>query len=400
MRTSRQAAAAKVQRKGVLAIVRDQATLDRLQGVIRELQLDDELTVSDTFEAALRRMRSGLAPRVALIDIADLPAPISEIGAARAAGGADLELVALGSVNDVGLYRDLVAAGANDYMVKPPTRDALAAVLDSRPGGSRKADSGLGQVTAFIGSRGGVGATTAAVGCAWLLAEDYGERTALLDLDLHFGTVALKLDTEPGMGLCEALEQPSRIDSLFIERAIVKVTENLGVLAAEASATQHLIVDAGAIDMLLYELRRKFTRVVVDLPRGANPVQRVILAAASHVIVLCERSLAGLRDTIRLQTLMREQAPQVQQWLVEAGAPGQRSLIGKSEFEKGVGKPFDLAISFDAKAAGAAINAGQPLPVAAPRSPLVRELRQLTENLAGPAVAGPKKRKLTIRSLW
>ncbi len=335
-----------------------------------------------------------------LLDIADLAAPISEIGAARAAGGADLELVALGTVNDVGLYRDLVAAGANDYMVKPPTRDALAAVLDSRPGGSRKADSGLGQVIAFIGSRGGVGATTAAVGCAWLLAEEYGERTALLDLDLHFGTVALKLDTEPGMGLCEALEQPSRIDSLFIERAMVKVTENLRVLAAEASATQHLIVDAGAIDMLLYELRRKFTRVVVDLPRGANPVQRVILAAATHVVVMCERSLAGLRDTIRLQTLMREQAPQVQQWLVEAGAPGQRSLIGKSEFEKGVGKPFDLAISFDAKSAGAAINSGQPLPVAAPRSPLVRELRQLTENLAGPASAAPKKRKLTIRSLW
>jgi pilus assembly protein CpaE len=400
VRSSRQPAAAKVQRKGVLAIVRDQATLDRLQGVIRELQLDDELAVSDSLDAALRRMRSGLVPRVALLDIADLPAPISEIGAARAAGGGDLKLVALGTVNDVGLYRDLVAAGASDYMVKPPSRDALAAVLDTRPGGSRTADSGLGQVTAFIGSRGGVGATTMAVGCGWLLAEEYGERTALLDLDLHFGTVALKLDTEPGSGLCEALEQPSRIDSLFIERAMVKVTDVLHVLAAEASATQHLIVDAGAIDMLLYELRRKFARVVVDLPRGATPVQRVVLAGASHVVVLCERSLAGLRDTIRLQTLMREQAPQVQLWLVEAGAAGQRALIGKAEFEKGVGKSFDLAISFDAKSAGAAVNAGQPLPLAAPRSPLVRELRQLTGLLAGPATAAPKKRKLTIRSLW
>jgi pilus assembly protein CpaE len=191
---------AKVERKGVLAVVRDQATLDRLQGVIRELQLDDELAVTDTLDAGLRRIRSGLAPRVALLDIADLPAPMSEIGAARAAGGAELELVALGSVNDVGLYRDLVAAGANDYLVKPPSRDALAAVLDPRPAGSRAADSGLGQVLAFIGTRGGVGATTSAVGCAWLLAEEFGERTGLLDLDLHFGTIALKLDTEPGGG--------------------------------------------------------------------------------------------------------------------------------------------------------------------------------------------------------
>src|SRR5205085_6436501 len=103
-------------------------------------------------------------------------------------------------------------------------------------------------------SRGGVGATTAAVSCAWLMATEQRERVALVDLDLHFGTVALKLDLDPGSGLCEALEQPSRIDSLFIERAMVKVTDNLRVLAAEASATQHL--DAGAVDMLLHELRR------------------------------------------------------------------------------------------------------------------------------------------------
>ena len=152
---------------------------------------------------------------------------------------------------------------------------------------------------------------------------------------------------------------------MFIERATVKVTENLRILAAEASAAQHLIVDAGAIDMLLYELRRKFNRVVVDLPRGATPMQRVILAGASHVVMLCERSLAGLRDTIRLQSLMREQAPQVQVWLVEAGASGQRCLIGKSEFEKGIGKSFDLTLSFDPKSAGAAVNTGQPLPLAA-----------------------------------
>ena len=400
MRSSRQAAAAKPKRTGILAIVHDQATLDRLQGVTRELQLDDELSVTDMLDVGLRRMRSGTAPRVLLLDIADLPAPITEVAAARAAGGPDLQLVALGSVNDVALYRDLLAAGANEYLVKPPTRDALAAVLDQRPGRGAAADGGLGQVIVFIGSRGGVGATTAAVGCAWLLAEDFGEQTALLDLDLHFGTVALKLDTEPGSGLCKALEQPSRIDSLFIERAMVKVTENLRVLASEASATQHLIVDAGAIDMLLYELRRKFPRVVVDLPRGATPVQRVVLAAATNVVMLCERSLAGLRDTIRLQALMREQAPQVRVWLVEAGASGQRALIGKSEFEKGVGKSLDLAISFDPKSAGAAVNGGQPLPLAAPRSPVVRELRQLTELVAGSAAAAPKRRLFAIRSLW
>jgi len=401
MTTARVKTAIGPAREGVLAVLRDQATLDRLQGVIRELQLDDELAVTDTLDAAVRRIRAGAAPRILLLDLADLPAPIAEIGAARAVGGPDLKLVTLGAVNDVALYRDLLAAGADDYLIRPPSRDALAAMLEkSAPHGVAGADGGLGEVIVFIGNRGGVGATTAAVGCAWMLAEEHPERTALLDLDLHFGTVALKLDTEPGSGLCEALEQPSRIDSLFIDRAMIKISENLRVLAAEASAEQHLAIDAGAIDMLLYELRRKFARVVVDLPRGATPVQRVVLAAASHVIVICERSLAGLRDAIRLQTLMREQTPQARLWLVEAGATGERGLIGKGEFEKGIGKGLDMVISYDPKAAGAAVNSGRPLPVAAPRSPVVREFRQLAGLLAGAAAERPKRRRFALRSLW
>jgi pilus assembly protein CpaE len=397
---SRPAAALKPERDGILAVLQEQSTIDRVQGVIRELQLDDELTVTDTLDAALRRIRSGMAPRVLLVDLGESAAPIAELSAARAVGGSDLKLVALGTINDVTLFRDLLSAGASDYLVKPSTREALAKVLERQSAAAGKTADGLGQVIVFTGSRGGVGATTSTVSCAWLLSAEHSERIALVDFDLHFGTVALKLDLDPGSGLCEALEQPSRIDSLFIERAMIKVNETLRVLAAEASAAQHLAVDPGAIDMLLHELRRKFTRVVVDLPRGASPLQRVVLASASHVVVFCERSLAGLRDTIRLQTLVREGASQARLWLVEAGATGERALIGKSEFEKGIGKSLDASLSYDPKAAGAAANSGQPLPVAAPSSSIVRELRQLTELLAGPAQAAPKRWKFALPSLW
>ena len=396
MRGSRSAAAQKPERAGVLAVMQQQPLLDRVQEIIRELQLDDELVVSETLDAALRRIRSGFLPRVLLLDLAETNAPIAEVSSARTVGGAELKLVALGNVNDVSLFRDLLAAGCNDYLVKPATREALAAALEKRSAAAVTGDGGLGQVIVFVGSRGGVGTTTTAVSCAWLMAEERSERVALVDLDLHFGTIALKLDTDPGGGLCEALEQPSRIDSLFIERAMVKVTDNLRVLAAEASATQHLIVDAGAVDMLLYELRRKFARIIVDLPRGATPVQRAVLAAASQVVVLCERSLAGLRDTIRLQTMMREQAPQVRLWLVEAGATGGRAMIGKSEFQKGIAKTLDASISYDPKSAGAAVNSGQPLPMAVPRAPVVREFRGIAELIAGPVAANAKRRLLAM----
>jgi pilus assembly protein CpaE len=392
--TTAPAAAKKPDRQGVIAVLQDQGTLDRIQGVIRELQLDDELTLDATLDAALRRIREGTPPRVLIYDLSDSTAPIAELSAARSVGGAEMKLVALGQVNDVGLFRDLLAAGASDYMVKDRlNREGLAAVLEKHGGGDSGHGAGLGQVVVFIGSRGGVGATTAAVSCAWLLAERHNENTVLVDLDLHFGTVALNLDTDPGSGLCEALEQPSRIDALFVDRAAVKASEKLRILAAEAAVAETLMIDAGAIDVLLYELRRKFQWIIIDLPRWVNPTQRVVLGAASKVVILCERSLAGLRDTIRLQTLMREHAPQTQVLLVEAGASGERATVGKSEFEKAVGKSLDVALSHDAKSAGAATNAGQPLPVAAPRSAVVREIEQVITALAGSATE-TQKRKL------
>ena len=385
--------AKKPDREGIIAVLQDQPTLDRVQGSIRDQQLDDELTLEPTLESALRKVREGSLPRILIMDLSESTSPISELSAARSVGGADLKLLALGTVNDVSLFRDLLAAGASDYLVKPLSREALALGLEKQKStASGGPGSGLGQIVAFIGSRGGVGTTTTAVGCAWLLSDKNKENTALVDLDLHFGTVALNLDADPGTGLSEALEQPSRIDALFVDRAMVKASDTLRILASEAAVGETLMIDAGAIDVLLYELRRKFTWIVIDLPRWVTPTQRLVLAAASRVVIVCERSLAGLRDTIRLQTLLREHAPQAQVMMVDAGASGERATVGKSEFEKAVGKSLDVTLSHDAKSAGAATNAGQPLPVAAPRSPVVRELEQLITTMIG--AGETQKRKL------
>ena len=384
--------ARKTERHGVAAVLEDQATLDRVQGVMRELRLEEELVLEPTLDAVLRRIREGFSPRVLMLDLSESAAPIAELSAARAVSGTDMKILAFGTVNDVNLFRDLLAAGATDYLVKPVSREALNNVLQTQ-NAAAASNNGLGEVVAFLGTRGGVGATTAAVSCAWLLGEKRQERTALVDLDLHFGTVGLKLDTDPGNGLCEALEQPSRIDALFVERAMIKLSDTLRMLATEAALGETLMVDPGAIDVLLYELRRKFAWVIVDLPRWINPTQRVVLGAASRVVLLCERSLAGLRDTIRLQTLLRENAPQARVLLVDGGAIGERATVGKSEFEKAIGHPLDAVLPYDPKSASAATNAGQPLPLAAARSPVVKELEQLVTRL-GATGQPAQKRKL------
>ena len=197
--------------------------------------------------------------------------PLNDINALAEVCEPGTIVIAAGTVNDVRLYRDLVASGIHDYLLKPFTVDQLrdtfahAQMILSGPRGEAQADKPH-VMAAVIGVRGGVGASTLATSLAWLLGEKARRSTALLDLDVHFGTGALALDLEPGRGLTDAIENPSRIDGLFIERAMVRANERLSVLSAEAPIHQPLVTDGTRV---LPASGRDAQRVRIDRSRPA-----------------------------------------------------------------------------------------------------------------------------------
>ena len=193
-----------------------------------------------------------------------------------------------------------------------------------------------GRVIAVVGARGGVGATTIAVNLAWMLAHEQGLRVALVDLDLFFGSCGLTLDLEAGRGFREALENPSRIDGLFIERAMVRADDNLFVLSAEEALDYAITFDPSAIELLIEHLRRDFQAVVVDLPRFAARSQTAMLMPPSSIVLVSEPSLAGMRDTQRLVKLFANGAPKAELSIVlnRVGA-NKGAELSRGDFEAG-----------------------------------------------------------------
>src|SRR4029079_15182062 len=124
--------------------------------------------------------------------------PLNDINALAEVCEPGTIVIAAGTVNDVRLYRDLVASGIHDYLLKPFTVDQLrdtfahAQMILSGPRGETQADRPH-VMAAVIGVRCGVGASTIATSHAWLFGEKSRRTTALLDLDVHFGTGALAL---------------------------------------------------------------------------------------------------------------------------------------------------------------------------------------------------------------
>jgi Flp pilus assembly CpaE family ATPase len=253
----------------------------------------------------------------------------------------------------------------------------------------------IGRVVVVLGCRGGVGSTSIAVGLAWLLSEENALNTALLDLDAHFGSVALALNLDPGEGLPQALEQPGRVDGLFVERALRKVGAKLFVLSSERALDTPLRGDPTGAASLVRALSQRHERVVVDLPRSDPQTMPKVLALADEIVLVTDLSLAGARDAVRLMALVRKATSYARVRVVGGGARdnGKNSALTPSEFRKAAGLAFEMAMAHDPEAANEAARSGRPIPKVAPRSALSKTLRSLAQALE-PSEQRERKRRL------
>ena len=366
------------------AYVCDDATAELLRPIAVEHGWAPEKVNKGGLRNAVQSLSVSASPNILFVDMSESGDPLNDINALAEVCEPGTVVIAAGQVNDVRLYRDLVASGIQDYLLKPFTadqiRDAFAAA-QMTISGPRVTDASAEKphvMAAVIGVRGGVGASTVASSLAWLMGDKVGRTTALLDLDVHFGTGALALDLEPGRGLTDAIENPSRIDGLFIERAMVRANEKLSVLSAEAPINQPMLTDGSAFFQLQEEMRTAFETTVIDLPRQML-VQYPHLVQDVHVaIVVVDFTLAATRDAIRILSWLKSNAPQSRVVVVanKIGPAGSQEMTRK-DFEKSIERKVDIVLPLDVKAAGQAAKLGQPLARAAGGARMSQPMGQL-----------------------
>jgi pilus assembly protein CpaE len=366
------------------AYVCDDATADLLRPIAVEHGWAPEKVNKGGLRNAVQSLSVSASPNILFVDLSESGDPLNDINALAEVCEPGTVVIAAGQVNDVRLYRDLVASGIQDYLLKPFTADqvrdafAHAQMTISGPRVNEPSVERPHVMAAVIGVRGGVGASTIASSLAWLMGDKAGRSTALLDLDIHFGTGALSLDLEPGRGLTDAIENPSRIDGLFIERAMVRANDKLSVLSAEAPINQPLLTDGSAFFQLQEEMRAAFETTIIDLPRPML-VQHPHLVHDAHVaIVVVEFTLAATRDAIRILSWLKANAPQSRVVLVaNKAAPSSQQEISRAEFEKSVERKVDIVIPLDGKAAAQSAKLGQPLAKTAGSAKIGQPLSQL-----------------------
>jgi len=326
-------------------------------------------------------------PKILLIDLSESTDPLMDINRLAEVCQEGTHVVALGSVNDIDLFRRLIQAGVDDYLLKPVTPEALkhafAQVERARTAPAPETPVAPGRLVTVIGARGGVVASALAANIAWIAGHGLeGRRAALVDLDLQFGSAALALDVEPGRGLADALRTPSRIDDLLVERASVKVDEHLSVLCAEEGLEAPMQLDPAAIESLIERLRNSYNCVVVELPRMLVPSLPMLVSGADAILVVADYTLVSARDCPRLMTRIKEARPKgpIKIAVNRVGAPGHGD-IKRPDLEKALDAKIDVEIPHDAQTAASSLQSGRPMVVAGKKSKSCSVIRDLAISL-------------------
>ncbi|RKF21120.1 pilus assembly protein CpaE [Altericroceibacterium spongiae] len=370
------------------AFICDELTVDAIRPMAVEMGWAPEKVAKGGLRSAVQSLSIASSPAILMVDLSECSDPLNEINALAEVCEPGTVVIALGTVNDVRLYRDLLASGIHDYLLKPlqpsQIRDTLqqaqAIFTQPRP---QEADSPVRHIcTAIVGTRGGVGASSLATSLAWQFSSEHKKSTGLLDLDIHFGTDALALDLEPGRGLADAIDDPSRIDGLFLERATIQANERLSILSAESPISSPLLTDGSAFIQLEDEFRDAFDMMVIDMPRSILINFPHVLERVDVVVLVVEMTLASARDTIRLLAWLKQNAPGTQIVLVANKMQGTGGEISRSDFESSVERRINYAVPYDYKAAVNAAKLGQTLVAASPASRTTAPIREMAATLA------------------
>ena len=128
------------------AFVCDEATADMLRPVAVEHGWSPEKVNKGGLRNAVQSLSVSASPNILFVDLSESADPLNDINALAEVCEPGTIVIAAGTVNDVRLYRDLLASGIHDYLLKPfnaeQIRDAFvnAQMVLSGPRGESAAD--------------------------------------------------------------------------------------------------------------------------------------------------------------------------------------------------------------------------------------------------------------------
>jgi pilus assembly protein CpaE len=250
-----------------------------------------------------------------------------------------------------------------------------------------------GRLISVFSTKGGVGKTCIAINVASAMAKRSTEPVVLVDGDLQFGDVSVMLSLPAQNTVLDAAAAVQYGD-LELVQTLVSKDPSTGLLVLPAPI-ESMPTDAllpGEMVNICAALQGIAGHVVIDLPSVFNDYVLAIIEASDDVLLVGSMDIPSIKNLkIGMQQLDLQviAGPKLKLVLNHANA---KVKLDVKEIERVLGMSANFPVPDDI-AVPMSVNAGHPVVVDEPKSPVSRALDCIAESLLGPSAAPKKGRR-------
>jgi len=292
---------------------------------------------------------------------------------------------------DSDLLLRAMRVGAREFLTLPFNSGAMAEALvraSALHSVTRPQEKADGRLLVFLGAKGGSGVTTLACNFAVSLAQESGQKTLLIDLNLPLGDAAINLGIKPRYSIVNALQNSSRLDASFLSTMLIKHSSGLSVLAAPSELATAQFSD-DAVNKLLKVACEEFDYVVVDAGSRLDLQHTRLYEESATIYLVTQVGIPELRNSNRLISLLSA-AGSPKLFIVINRYDPHNLEIDEAHITKALTRPSDWKIPNNYAAVRHMQNTATSL--MEDDSEISRAIRQMTRSVCGqPAI--PEKKK-------
>ena len=223
----------------------------------------------------------------------------------------------------------LMRMGGSDFLTQPLKRVDLNEALtrlDQHRHRAGQAGRQMGRMYTFVGVKGGLGTTTAAVNLAAVCAKQ-GLSTVLVDLDFDSGDAAVSLGLRAPYSIADVAENLAQLDRAMLEGIMVRDAIGFHVLCAPDEQEKSRFINEDHIREIGSFLIERYDVVIVDGSRDMDPILQSCLELSESIFLVLTQEFSAVRNAQQyMNALVR----------LGFGAEAMKLLLNRHEKKRGL----------------------------------------------------------------
>lgn len=293
-------------------------------------------------------------------------------------------LIVFGDENDTASLKMALRLGATDYLSRSVDLGELYPLLKSTAD-EKIANKQMGDLTLFINTKGGSGATTLAINTAIELSSYAKSKVLLIDLDMQFSDAADYLNCKPKYNINDVIDSVNDLDELSLEGLVYQHPSGLNYLCFNQNDTKDNHKHAVQVSKLLPILRQFYSHIIVDLSHGVEHVYQQIVSPATHVFLIMQQNVTSVKHAVSyIRSLELDYGLSSHQVELIVNRFEKKSTISLKDIENAVSGhaihlvPNNFAIAIESA------NLGNPIVQSKKNSALKASLAEISHLLESP----------------